>query len=375
MVALADAPAQFVQWEPGSDDKEHWLFAATVPRDVLRVREDYKSYTDRVGKNWDVFFDAPGASVHAARGELASPTRHYCTNADCSHTFVPVRHSSSGLLKIFREWVRPGESGHGATVHAPSDTFNCPYWGLHDRDPNAPLTDVEPSSKREFGYGGNWNDVSGEIVSYHVSKVLRMWIVPPGKIVSFGSSGFPEWFSEHFCTTREAMRAYFHSDDKMEHARQYGWLQVHARARARHRHTHTHRLYAECCTSAISTRPCVSTALTGVSCHMSTSAFHVHCAHLCYPASPPAAMAARRWRHAVGAALPRDLRERHPARDCCAAANWPVELLSEQAADRPALPLHGNAPIKGTQNTPMSGDGRGGRMCSRRAGGVQAARV
>ena len=239
MVALVDAPAQFAQWEPGSDDKEHWLFAATVPRDVLRVREDYKSYTDRVGKNWDVFFDAPGASVHAARGELASPTRHYCTNADCSHTFVPVRHSSSGLLKIFREWVRPGESGHGATVHAPSDTFNCPYWGLHERDPNAPLTDVEPSSKREFGYGGNWNDVSGEIVSYHVSKVLRMWIVPPGKIVSFGSSGFPEWFSEHFCTTRKAMRAYFHSDDKMEHARAYGWLQVHARARARHRHTFT----------------------------------------------------------------------------------------------------------------------------------------
>jgi hypothetical protein len=174
----------------------------------------------------------PGVSWQASQGH---PT---------ALTFVPyiIHHSSSsssGLFKIFRQWVRPGEFGHGALVRSPSDTFNCPYWGLHERDPNAPLTDVEPSSKREFGYGGNWNDVSGEIVSYHVSKVLRMWIVPPGKIVSFGSSGFPEWFSEHFCTTRKAMRAYFHSDDKMKHARAYGWLQVHARARARHRHTFT----------------------------------------------------------------------------------------------------------------------------------------
>jgi hypothetical protein len=269
----------------------------------------------------------PGVSWQASQGH---PT---------ALTFVPyiIHHSSSsssGLFKIFRQWVRPGEFGHGALVRSPSDTFNCSYWGVDGK----------------FGYGADWNDASGEIVSYHVSKVLRMWIVPPGKIVSFGSSGFPEWFSEHFCTTREAMRAYFHRDDKMKHARAYGWLQVRARARARrNRHARTCSRF----THGMLHLLIASTALTGVSCYMSASASHVHCAFAFVV--PAAGMVAQRWRHAVrhspGAALPRGLRERHPARDCCAAANWPAGLLSGRAADRPALPLHGNAPVKGTQYT------------------------
>ena len=176
-----------------SDDEKIWF---TDARHLARVKQAFKSYSDRIGKSWLLTFHVPAPKM-------------------------AVRY-----LKLLGPWLDVKKGTRFVDPIPPS--CNCTHWRSPQylKDQEALLRFASSGDKRKmhFQFGASPSALVGQLLAFHIDSVLGTGIVPFGNLFSVGVDHWKEWFTEHVCCRPDQMQEYTGAMPDKTHLRAFGWI-------------------------------------------------------------------------------------------------------------------------------------------------------